>query len=172
MNLSPRQRWVVLGGLLAATIAAGMLAEGGPPPDAPRKKPARTAPAGAGTRPGGTPDLQTAQAPLNFPEPGSGPLPPDELPVDPFRSKTWFVAPPPPPPPKPVAPPLPFQYLGKVVEDGQVRVFLARQGRYLIAGNGDAIDGTYRVEEIGGGRMTFLYQPLNERQTLAIGPDP
>jgi hypothetical protein len=69
-----------------------------------------------------------------------------------------------------MAPPLPFQFLGKLKEDGETRVFLNYQGKYVIAKVGDVID-SYRVDDISGGRMTFLYQPLNEKQSLVIGAD-
>jgi hypothetical protein len=72
---------------------------------------------------------------------------------------------------KPVAPALPFQYLGKLIEDGETRVFLNHQGKHLIAKVGDVINGTYRVEGISGGQMTLLYQPLKEKQVLSIGPE-
>ena len=171
MKLTARQRWIILGGLLAVTVAAGMLAEDEAPAAKGKKKASRPAMA---AKNGGAPTERSAtpiQVALEFPAAAAVAMPPDELAVDPFRSKSWYVPPPPPPPPKPKAPPLPFQYLGKVVEDGEVKVFLGQQGRHLIARVGDAIDGTYTVEEIAGGRMTFVYQPLNERQILAIGQD-
>jgi hypothetical protein len=91
--------------------------------------------------------------------------------IDPFRAKSWYVAPPPPPPAKPTAPPLPFQYLGKLNEDGEIRVFLNHQGKHLIARTGDIINDTYRVDEIAAGRMSFVYLPLKEIQVLAIGAE-
>ena len=45
------------------------------------------------------------------------------------------------------------------------------RGKHIIAKLGDVINGTYSVEEISGGQMTFLYQPLNEKQVLGIGSD-
>lgn len=171
MKLTARQRWIILGGLLTATVAAGMLADDEPPAAKGKKKPAGpaavTKSGGEGREPGRAPRTVA----LEFPALAALAAPPEELVIDPFRSKSWYVAPPPPPPPKPKAPPLPFQYLGKVVEGGEIKVFLAQQGKHLIARAGDAIDGVYTVEEVAGGRMTFLYQPLNERQILAIGSD-
>lgn len=171
MKLSSRQRWIILGGLLAGTIAAGMLADDEPPAAKGKKEVARPAAVAKSGGESGERGREPRPAALEFPALASLAAPPEELAVDPFRGKSWYVPPPPPPPPKPKAPPLPFQYLGKVVDNGEVKVFLAQQGKHLIASAGDVIDGTYTVEEIAGGRMTFLYQPLNERQILAIGPD-
>jgi hypothetical protein len=176
MKPTPRQRWLILGSLLLATLAAGFLADDEAPPERGRtaKKAARPGAATAAEeRYGGREKpLTVAEAPLDFPEPAAsgGEAEAVALP-DPFRSRSWYVAPPPPPPPKPTAPPLPFQDLGKLNEDGETRVFLNHQGKYLIAKVGDVINGTYSVEEIGNGRMTFLYQPLKESQVLAIGQD-
>lgn len=176
--MKPKQRWAILGSLLFATLLAGYLVEDEPSPEKSKRKssvaaksPTRS-PAAESRRAGArerAPEL--AAAPLGFPEPVQAELAEESKRVDPFRAKNWYVAPPPPPPAKPTAPPLPFQYLGKLSEDGEIRVFLNHQGKHLIAKVGDTINGNYRVEEIAGGRMTFLYQPLNETQVLAIGTE-
>lgn len=174
--MKAKQRWLIIGGLLLATLAAAYMAEDEVPAETGKRKTA--APAGEARR-AASPDklAETAAPPLSFPEPaasdaaGKGEGDEEGEVIDPFRNKSWYIAPPPPPPPKPTAPPLPFQYLGKLSEDGETRVFLNHQGKYLIAKVGDVINGTYSVEEIAGGRMTFLYQPLQETQTLAIGSE-
>ncbi|UCV21339.1 hypothetical protein [Ferribacterium limneticum] len=176
--MTPKQRWIILGGLLSATLVAGYLLEDEPVPEKSKRKgsvasksaassPAENRRAGAKER-----ATELAAAPLSFPEPAPAEEAEDgKKLVDPFRNKSWYVAPPPPKPPKPTAPPLPFQYLGKLNEDGETRVFLNHQGKHIIAKVGDVINGTYSVEEISGGQMTFLYQPLNEKQVLGIGSD-
>ncbi|WP_051711081.1 hypothetical protein [Andreprevotia chitinilytica] len=68
----------------------------------------------------------------------------------------------------PQAPALPFQVLGKYIEDGKLAVFLQYGERNIVARAGDTIDD-YRVDQIGGGLMAFTYLPLNEKQTLVIG---
>ncbi|PKO34820.1 MAG: hypothetical protein CVU34_04805 [Betaproteobacteria bacterium HGW-Betaproteobacteria-7] len=160
MNPTPRQRWIVLGGLLLATLAAGMMIEeeaaDEPEPRRPRSERPAAPTAGA------LPPAPVAAQPLP-PTADAAPLP------DPFRSHSWYIAPPPPPPAQPVAPPLPFSYLGKVIEDKEIRVFLAYQGRHLIARQGDKLDRNYVVEAIEGNRMRIRYLPLNEEQELAIG---
>ena len=176
--MTPKQRWIILGGLLSATLVAGYLIDDEPVPEKGKRKgsvasksaassSAEGRRAGAKERGG-----ELTAAPLSFPEPA----PIEEAEegkklIDPFRNKSWYVAPPPPKPSKPTAPPLPFKYLGKLNEEGETRVFLNHQGKHIIAKVGDVINGTYSVEEISGGQMTFLYQPLNEKQVLGIGSD-
>lgn len=169
MKLTARQRWIVLGGLLTATVAAGMLADDEPPAAKGKKKTSRPAAVARSSGEGHEQGRASRPAALEFPALATLLTPPEELAVDPFRSKSWYVAPPPPPPPKPKAPPLPFQYLGKVVEGGEVRIFLAQQGRNRIVQAGDILDGAYEVEAVAGSHITFVYLPLQERQVLAIG---
>ena len=89
-----------------------------------------------------------------------------------FGSKSWYGAPPPPkplPPPPPSAPPLPFSYMGKLIDEGRITVFLSRQDRNFLVQAGDTIESTYRVDEINAGVMTVTYLPLDQKQTLPIG---
>lgn len=81
-------------------------------------------------------------------------------------------APPPTPPPPPQAPPLPFAYLGKLVDGGTTLVFLSRGDRNYVVRQGDTIDGTYRVDEIGDQSIALTYVPLDSRQSLALGTVP
>jgi hypothetical protein len=96
-----------------------------------------------------------------------------------FAPKSFYVpppkpkklaAPPPPPPPPPAAPPLPFTYMGMLKEGGgSTVVFVVRGERLHSVRVGDVIDGTYRVEAVGSEEVTFVYLPMNEKQTLKIG---
>jgi len=89
-----------------------------------------------------------------------------------FDSKSWYVPPPPPkalPPPPPMAPPLPFSYMGKMLEEGRTTVFLTQQNRNFVVKAGDTIESAYRVDEINARFMTLTYLPLNIKQTLQIG---
>lgn len=90
-----------------------------------------------------------------------------------FGVQNW--TPPPPPPPKPpppappTAPPLPFTYLGKVLENGVWEVFLARGSETLIVRNAMVIDGVYRIDAIAPPSMTMTYLPLKQVQQINIG---
>lgn len=95
---------------------------------------------------------------------------------DPFAARSWEAMAreearkntPPPPPPKPQAPPLPFHYLGKLVEDGHTTVFLADRERNYVVRKGDTVNGTWRIEEIAQDHLTVSFLPLRSKQTLAF----
>jgi len=104
---------------------------------------------------------------------------------DPFISKSWYVPAPPPPPPPPVlkeviqesqsptAPPLPFGYLGRMLEeDGHVVIYLTQGGHVYSVSQGDTINGSYRLDEVSSSRLALIYLPLDIRQTLTIGNTP
>jgi len=95
---------------------------------------------------------------------------------DPFEARSWE----PPatavrrslPPPPPQAPPLPFTYLGKLVDGETTTVFLVRQDRNFVVRPGDTLDGSYRVDAIGENGVALTYLPLGARQTLAFAATP
>lgn len=95
--------------------------------------------------------------------------------ADPFRTKAWYVAPPPPPPPappKPIAPALPFTYMGAIEDtdlDGKVRVFLARGDDSFQVAVGERFAEHYELEKIERGQLIFRYLPLSILQTLPTG---
>jgi len=72
------------------------------------------------------------------------------------------------PPPVPQLPPLPFSYMGKLVEGKVTTVFLTDDEQNYIARLGDTIEGDYRVDEIDESGMTLTYLPLKRRQQLAF----
>jgi hypothetical protein len=98
-----------------------------------------------------------------------------------FKPTSWYVPPPAPPPPPPVPPPpppvptapaLPYVYLGQIIEDQQVQVILSRGNRVVTALVGEVIEKIYRLESATGSLLTFVYLPLDIRQTLATGLAP
>lgn len=95
---------------------------------------------------------------------------PDEV-KDMFAAKSWHVDPPAPKiPVRPMAPPLPFVFIGKMIDsDGKVVVFLSQQGRIHTVSEGDTINGNYHVDSVKAPWMTLTYLPLKTRQTLQIG---
>jgi len=100
--------------------------------------------------------------------------PPGE--TDPFAARSWRQLEmeeqrrnaPPEPPPKPQAPPLPFTYLGKMVEGDQTVIFLSARDRNYVARVGETLDGVWRVESIGEQDMSFDYVPLRMKQRLSF----
>lgn len=90
-----------------------------------------------------------------------------------FARQDWTPPPPPateaPPPPPPSAPPLPFTYVGKSLQDGVWEIYLARGERSYLVRDGATIDNTYRVETIRPPVLTLTYLPLGQSQQLNIG---
>ena len=93
-----------------------------------------------------------------------------------FGRQDWTPPPPPPPPvqaapppPPPSAPPLPFTYIGKSLQDGRWEIFLARGDRTYLVREAAVIEGTYRVDAIKPPVLTLTYLPLNQVQQLNIG---
>lgn len=95
--------------------------------------------------------------------------------ADPFRVKSWYVAPPPPPPPpppKPTAPPLPFKYMGALEDTGQggkTMVYLAKGNDSFQVAVGDKFADGYQLEKIERGQLVIRYLPLSILQTLSTG---
>lgn len=94
-------------------------------------------------------------------------------PVDIFAVRSWE------PPPvaaeiavetAPQAPPLPFRFLGRIVEaDRRPAYLLADGARVVVARVGDPIGADYRVEKYQNGQLLFRYRPMNLRQALDVG---
>lgn len=99
-----------------------------------------------------------------------------------FAPRSWAPPAPPPPPPAPAAapapapeppsaPPLPFRFMGMMEEnEASTTVYLAQGERLIAATPGDTIDNTYRVDALKGRTLHFTYLPLNQRQSLPLGP--
>jgi hypothetical protein len=90
--------------------------------------------------------------------------------VDPFAPRSF--SPPagaaaPAKPEKPVAPPLPFRYLGRMIEDGKLNVFLAHGEESLSVRAGSRI-GEYRVDKVTDSEVVFTYLPLKTKQSLPL----
>lgn len=93
-----------------------------------------------------------------------------------FPRQSWVPPPPPtkpyvaPPPPPPKPPPLPFKYLGRWVEAGQLTVFLVQGEQPIAIQAGQVLPGDWRVDEISDGQVVFTYLPLEMQTTLGITP--
>lgn len=92
-----------------------------------------------------------------------------------FGGHNWNPPPPPPPPvsnlppPAPMAPPMPFSYIGKAAADGAWEVYLSRADKVYVVRTKTVIDGTYRVDAIAPPLMSVTYLPLNQVQQINIG---
>jgi len=99
-----------------------------------------------------------------------------------FSAHPWYTPPPPPPPAPtltaaqeaalrvPVAPPLPFAYMGSYTPDGSDPVFFLTQGdRVYNVRVGDTLNDTYSVDSVTNGQLVMTYKPLKIQQQLTVG---
>lgn len=192
MKIGPRQRWIVLIGMLTATLTAAAWVR-----DSDRsggqeivEPPARVVAAQAQAARGGDAAsresvARDSRAPATG---GADVLNLDKLrsrddganSVDPFAPKSWRrpvaastpaaqapVAMAPPPPPS--APPLPFAYMGKLMSEETRTVYLTQGERNLVVQEGETITPDYRMERITETRLTFTHLPSGLQQHLSIG---
>jgi hypothetical protein len=69
----------------------------------------------------------------------------------------------------PGAPPLPFQFLGRFVDEGKAAYFLQADGRNVVARVGEKVDEHYMLDSASGDALNFTYLPLNQKQSLVVG---
>ena len=69
----------------------------------------------------------------------------------------------------PQAPANPYSYAGKVVEDGQVMVFLTDGTNNHVVKAGDVIDGVWKVLAIRPPQLILKYVPLKTEVNIEIG---
>jgi len=162
-----RRDLLVRGGLVVAVSASvGLLAAGDKPPvpAVAVSRPVEPAPAKAeilrvdllqrGAQETAAHDLFAAHT-WQRPAPPSPPPPPPELE--------------PPAPPPPSAPPLPFTFLGTFeAADGKPVYYLAEGDRVHTVGEGEVIDGTWRIERVTAEQIFVQYLPLSLQQPLAL----
>jgi hypothetical protein len=101
-----------------------------------------------------------------------------------FASHSWYTPPPPPPPAPapvltqaqeaalraPVAPPLPFAFMGSYSRAGAEPVyFLTKGDRIYDVKVGDVLDDTYSLDSFSNGQLVLTYKPLQIQQQLTIG---
>jgi len=180
-RLHTRERWLMLAGLVSATLAVGVWLgdeRAASPPTALVAASAAQSRAGAKPAPGAGAGNEAAPL-LNFEKLKSRALGAPAR--DPFAAPAArgpksrraapgaAVAPAPVVAPPPSAPVLPFTYMGKLLSGGDLAVFLIQGERNLVVHEGDTIDALYRVEHIAEGAITLVYLPLDQRQTLIIG---
>jgi hypothetical protein len=93
-----------------------------------------------------------------------------------FKGHAWYVPPPPPkpvpvkvePPPPPAAPPVPFFYMGKLEQAPQAtQVFLTGNNKVLSVTVGKNVDTLWRLDKEDANTLTFTYLPLGLIKTLS-----
>ncbi|MFG6485302.1 hypothetical protein ACG04R_01390 [Roseateles sp. BYS78W] len=166
-----KSRQLALGGALAVTLAATAWVATRPEEDA-------AAPAVAA--------LPTRKPAASAPEAPKPVVAADErqpwAEAGPAQLSAWQPPPPPPPPPAPppvvaappppMAPPLPYQMIGRVVEgDGAQAVevaLLAGPNKALSVRRGDVIDGQWRVEQVSTSGISLTWLPAKLPQNIVF----
>jgi hypothetical protein len=69
----------------------------------------------------------------------------------------------------PTAPPLPFQFVGRLDDRSDLQVFLQSGEKIYVVRKGDVIDKTWRIERISNKELSLVYLPLHVVQTLSVG---
>jgi hypothetical protein len=69
----------------------------------------------------------------------------------------------------PTAPPLPFQFVGRLDDRSDLQVFLQNGEKIYVVRKGDVIDETWRIERISDMELSLVYLPLHLSQTLSVG---
>jgi len=177
VNLTRRGKWLVG----SAAVIAAWIAFGPKDPDAVEPARASSATAAHTARPAAAAAeaVPMAQALLRVAHRVADATASGSL----FAAHSWYVPPPPPPPPpvvqapvvppKPVAPPLPFTYMGSYTPSGSPAVFFLTNGEKVYDVHlGDTIDNTYTVDALNGAQLVFTYKPLNQQQQLSTGGTP
>jgi hypothetical protein len=179
VKLPPYQRWLILGGLLMATLAAAAwMYDNAEEANSKGVTIVRTEARRAATPSRSASRHEPSQVSLDKLKSRR----PGEVVRDPFavnlphpkKPKLAGAALPPAvaPPPPPSAPPVPFTYMGKLLSGQDAAVFLTQGERNLVVREGDTIDAVYRVEHIADSGITLVYLPLDQRQTIFIGESP
>jgi len=65
------------------------------------------------------------------------------------------------------APALPFRYIGKMIDNGQLAVFLQKGAESFSVMAGERV-GDYRVDSISENEIRFTYLPMKTKQTLPL----
>ena len=70
--------------------------------------------------------------------------------------------------PRASAPPLPFQYVAKIIDGDSTNVYVMHGEDHYSVKPGLVIDRNYKVEKITETAITFTYLPLGTRQVLSL----
>lgn len=163
MSQSTSRRWLVLGGLLLATVVASVWPRGeesrGLEVVAPT---ARSSEAASGRE-------QTSSAPAGLPPLGErlerpkGAAKVENLFAPTTRTPAKLAA------STPSAPPFPYAIAGNLVDNGVMTVIFAKQNQYFVLGVGEILENTYRIDAINSSSIAVTYLPLGHQQILPLG---
>lgn len=72
-------------------------------------------------------------------------------------------------PAHPVAPPMPFRFLGRYGDADSHIVMLVKGEQLYLVSVGDTIDDAYRVDQVSATMVELTYLPLKLKQSLSTG---
>ena len=189
--MSQKQRWMMLGGLLALTLLAIYLVqepaeeivsqESALKESSPTKTLLAQRP-----EPGALTNNAPSQSAMKVAEEAISVLPDltqkhlfvedkAKKMQDLFKGHAWYVPPPPPKPvpvkvepPRPAAPPVPFFYMGKLEQAPQAtQVFLTANNKVMSVTVGKNVDTLWRLDKEDANTLTFTYLPLGLTKALS-----
>ena len=164
MFRSAPRRWLVLGGLLLATVVASVWPRG-------EESPALeiVAPSARGNE--ATPRSgQALSAAAGLPSLGDR----LERPQGATKVENLFAATSWNPPAKlaasaPSAPPFPYAVAGNLVDNGVPTVVFMKQNQHFVLRAGEVLENTYRIDRIDSRSIAVTYLPLGHPQILPLG---
>jgi len=68
----------------------------------------------------------------------------------------------------PVMPALDYQYMGRVIDQGEQSLLFTRRGRPYVIKPGDTLDGNFLLESVSGNAAVFVYVPLSMKTTIVL----
>ena len=180
MKLSPRLRWALV---LTVLACLGVALTDAPdqtpvrPANAARRVVTRPAAGSASTAaPAAWPDRPTRTDPSPWPTADAhalaawSPAAPSAASATPPRFAATTALPASATPPAPVAPPFPYQLIGRFDDGGASQALLLGATQTLGVRAGDVVDGQWRVEAVDGAGVSLTWIPAGLRQTLNFRP--
>ena len=72
--------------------------------------------------------------------------------------------------PRPVAPPVPYVFMGRMSPQGRSEIIFLTKGDqiYRVTAAGDVLDGIYRIDEVAANHIALTYLPLNTKQMVTF----
>lgn len=164
MDKASKRRWSIWGGILLATVIAIFAPDPQSTESVVEKAAAKVESSKVSTAP-------TAESEAEEED-------------DPFAPRSWEPPPPPPPPtlktqnivrnePAPVQapvgpPPLPYSYMGQMLDGGEQVVYLGRGEQLVVARLDETLEGVYKVIRMTNSEIEFLHLPSGEKQILTM----
>jgi hypothetical protein len=167
---SPAQRRLTMGALCACAIGlayqVSMQADETDAAEVSLAAPRRARPAPAVAMP--TPDVAKDDADADPFAPRGWDAVPAPIAVTPAPVAAPVIAVPDAPPPAPVAPALPFTFMGRLSDGATAMVYISRGEESWTVKGGETLDGNYKVASVTPQQIVFEHVPTGTQQTLSL----